>query len=105
AKTAAGNTDNWNATQPWNNLPLTVVMNDNELEPWEIPWNQSSSCVTRSAVICYALAHKYEFDANLLREGQNKMILSLPYDATDYESAVLPRSTYVQYDSLRLEVK
>ncbi|KAG9659379.1 rhamnogalacturonate lyase, partial [Aureobasidium melanogenum] len=97
AKTAAGNTDNWNATQPWNNLPLTVVMNDNELEPWDIPWNQSSSCATRSAVICYALAHKYEFDANLLREGQNKMILSLPFNATDYESAVLPRSTYVQY--------
>lgn len=38
AKTAAGNTDNWNATQPWNNLPLTVVMNGNELEPWDIPY-------------------------------------------------------------------
>ncbi|THV84109.1 rhamnogalacturonate lyase, partial [Aureobasidium pullulans] len=105
AKTAAGNTDNWNATQLWNNLPLSVVMNGHELEPWDIPWNQSSSCATRSAVICYALAHKYEFDANLLKEGQNKMILSLPFNATDYESAVLPRSTYVQYDSLRLEVK
>jgi rhamnogalacturonan endolyase len=68
-------------------------------------WNQSSSCATRSAVVCYALAHKYEFDSNLLKEGQNKMILSLPFNATDYESAVLPRSTYVQYDSLRLEVK
>jgi rhamnogalacturonan endolyase len=68
-------------------------------------WNQSSSCATRSAVVCYALAHKYEFDSNLLKEGQNKMILSLPSNSTDYESAVLPRSTYVQYDSLRLEVK
>jgi rhamnogalacturonan endolyase len=38
AKTAAGNTDNWNATQLWNNLPLTVVMNGNELEPWDIPY-------------------------------------------------------------------
>lgn len=56
-------------------------------------------------MVCYALAHKYEFDSNLLKEGQNKMILSLPFNATDYESAVLPRSTYVQYDSLRLEVK
>lgn len=54
-----------------------------------VSWNQSSSCATRSVVICYALAHKYEFDANLLREGQNKMILSLPSNATDYESAVL----------------
>lgn len=97
-------------------------MNGNELEPWDIPYvvhaklyrlcadvdascNQSSSCATRSAVICYALTHKYEFDASLLREGQNKMILSLPFNATDYESAVLPGSTYVQYDSLRLEVK
>jgi rhamnogalacturonan endolyase len=68
-------------------------------------WNQSSSCATRSAVVCYALAHKYVFDSGLLKEGQNKMILSLPFNATDYESAVLPRSTYVQYDSLRLEVK
>lgn len=51
------------------------------------------------------MAHKYEFGANLLRGGQNKMVLSLPFNATDYESAVLPRSTYVQYDSLRLEVK
>jgi rhamnogalacturonan endolyase len=70
-----------------------------------LSWNQSSSCATRSAVTCYALAHKYEFDSDLLKEGQNKMILSLPFNATDYESAVLPRSTYVQYDSLRLEVK
>ena len=37
AKTAAGNTDNWNATQLWNNLPLSVVMNGHELEPWDIP--------------------------------------------------------------------
>jgi rhamnogalacturonan endolyase len=72
---------------------------------WLFSWNQSSSCATRSAVICYALAHKFEFDSSLLKEGQNKMILSLPFNATDYESAVLPRSTYVQYDSLRLEVK
>jgi len=32
------------------------------------------------------------------------MILNLPANATDYESAVLPRSTYVQYDAMRLEV-
>lgn len=35
----------------------------------------------------------------------NEIVLSLPYNATDYESAVLPRSVYVQYDALRLEVK
>jgi len=37
--------------------------------------------------------------------GQNKIVLSLPYNATDYESAILPQSVYVQYDALRLEIK
>lgn len=66
---------------------------------------QSSSCAVRSAVICYNLAHKYEFDAGLLKAGDNEIVLSLPYNATDYESALLPRSVYVQYDAMRLEVK
>lgn len=58
----------------------------------------------RSAVICYNLAHKFVFDAKLLQAGGNEFVLSLPYNATDYESAVLPQSVYVQYDALRLEV-
>lgn len=58
----------------------------------------------RSAVICYNLAHKFVFDAKLLTAGENEFVLSLPYNATDYESAVLPQSVYVQYDALRLEV-
>ena len=37
AKTAAGNTDTWNATQPWNNLPLSVSVNGKELDSWIIP--------------------------------------------------------------------
>lgn len=37
AKTAAGNTDVFNATEPWSNLPLNVFVNGNELEPWVIP--------------------------------------------------------------------
>ncbi len=37
AKSAAGNTDNFNETQLWNDLPLTVVINGKELEPWVIP--------------------------------------------------------------------
>lgn len=37
AKTAAGNTDNLNATQQYNDLPYTVVVNGHELEPWIIP--------------------------------------------------------------------
>ncbi len=43
-------------------------------------------------------------EADFLVEGTNEIILSLPVSATDYESAVLPQSTYVQYDALRLEI-
>ncbi len=59
----------------------------------------------RSAVICYNIANKFVFDPSVLKEGENKIVLSLPFNATDYESAVLPSSVYVQYDALRLEVK
>ena len=65
----------------------------------------SSSCAVRSAVICYQVANKFTFDPDLLKEGENEIVLSLPYNATDYESAVLPQSVYVQYDALRLEIK
>jgi rhamnogalacturonan endolyase len=59
----------------------------------------------RSAVICYNIAHKFTFDAKLLKAGENAFVLSLPYNATNYESAMLPETAYVQYDALRLEVK
>lgn len=59
----------------------------------------------RSAVICYNIANKFVFDPSVLREGENEIVLSLPFNATDYESAVLPSSVYVQYDALRLEIK
>lgn len=67
-------------------------------------FNQSSSCGVRSAAICYNVGHKFEFDPSLLTEGENEMVLSLPYNATNYEPALLTESTYVQYDALRLEV-
>jgi len=37
AKTAAGNTDVFNSSEPYSNLPYTVVVNGHELEPWIIP--------------------------------------------------------------------
>lgn len=37
AKTAAGNTDVYNASEPWSNLPLTPVINTHQLESWVIP--------------------------------------------------------------------
>jgi rhamnogalacturonan endolyase len=58
-------------------------------------------------VICYQLANKWTFPSTYLNGGNltNEIILSLPYNATDYESAVMPESIYVQYDALRLEVQ
>ncbi|KAI1630963.1 rhamnogalacturonate lyase [Biscogniauxia mediterranea] len=105
AKTASGNTDVYNASEPYANLPYTVNINGEDLEPWVIPWYQSSSCAVRSAVICYNVANKFTFDPAKLREGENEIILSLPFNATDYETAVLPPSVYVQYDALRLEIQ
>jgi rhamnogalacturonan endolyase len=37
AKTAAGNTDVYNATEKYSNLPYTVLVNTHELQPWVIP--------------------------------------------------------------------
>ncbi|KAH8655844.1 polysaccharide lyase family 4 protein [Xylariales sp. PMI_506] len=107
AKTAAGNTDTWNSSQPYNDVPYNVEVNGNPLSTWIIPFNQSSSCGSRSGVICYQLANKWTFPSSYLKGGNatNEIILSLPYNATDYESAIMPRSIYVQYDALRLEVQ
>ncbi|KAM5342387.1 hypothetical protein ACJ41O_013353 [Fusarium nematophilum] len=104
AKTAAGNTDVFNASEPHANLRYTVNVNGKDLQPWFIPYHQSSSCAVRSSVSCYNLAHKFVFDAALLKKGGNEIVLSLPYNATNYEPALLPASVYVQYDALRLEV-
>ncbi|ETS82581.1 Rhamnogalacturonate lyase B [Pestalotiopsis fici W106-1] len=104
AKTAAGNTDVYNASEPHANLKYTVNVNGQDLEPWVIPYYQSSSCAVRSAVICYNVGHKFKFPSDLLVTGENTFILSLPYNATDYESAVLTTTVYVQYDALRLEL-
>jgi hypothetical protein len=60
---------------------------------------------TNPEAVCYNVAHKFEFDAKLLRVGENMLLLSLPYGAENYESALLPESVYVQYDALRLEVE
>jgi rhamnogalacturonan endolyase len=58
----------------------------------------------RSAVICYGVAHKFIFKPELLREGENEFVLSLPYNGTNYESALLAETVYVQYDALRFEI-
>ncbi|OJD31024.1 rhamnogalacturonate lyase b [Diplodia corticola] len=105
AKTAAGNTDVFNATEPYSNLPFVVTVNGQELEPWVIPYQHSSSCAVRSAISCYNVANKFVFEASLLKEKDNEIVFRLPSDAMDYESAVLPQQVYVQYDALRLELQ
>lgn len=56
-------------------------------------------------MICYNIANKFTFDPEIFVNGVNEIVLSLPANATDYESAVLPTSVYVQYDALRLEIE
>ncbi|KAI1812451.1 polysaccharide lyase family 4 protein [Poronia punctata] len=106
AKTASGNTDVYDSSQTWNDLSHVVAVNERDLEPWVIPYYHSSSCAVRGAITCYQVAHKFTFPTHYLTtETTNKIVLSLPSNATDYESALLPTSVYVQYDALRLEVK
>ncbi|QRW06593.1 rhamnogalacturonate lyase [Ceratobasidium sp. AG-Ba] len=102
AKTASGNTDVDNGA--YTNFDLNVVVNGNPPLPFHIPWYQSSSCGVRSGISCYNLGERLTFPSSWLKSGHNSIVLSLPFNATDYESAVLPGSIYVQYDALRLEV-
>lgn len=106
AKAASGNTDVYNASEPYTNLPLESYINEIE-EPLTmvIGFNQSSSCIVRSAVSCYQVRSRLEFPVEWLKVGENLLTLHLPYNATNTETAVLPTSVYVQYDALRLEVK
>jgi hypothetical protein len=65
----------------------------------------SSSCAIRSGIACYNIAHKFVFDAALLKSGENEIVLSLPPGAKVKETAQLAGQFYVQYDALRLEVE
>ena len=80
-------------------------MNGEDLEPWVILYHQSSSCAVRSAIVCYNIGHRFRFRAKILKMGKTKFVLRLAANPTDYESALLPQSVYVQYDAFRLEIK
>lgn len=88
-----------------NDLPWTVNVNGGYESTWVIPYWRSGSCGVRSAVVCQNSGHKFEFLASELKEGRNEFVLSLPFNASSDESAVLPDSLYVQYDALRLELQ
>ncbi|KAI1079337.1 polysaccharide lyase family 4 protein [Whalleya microplaca] len=104
-KTANGN-DKWAylPNQKYSNLPFTVATNGQDVETWVIPSYRSGSCGVRSGIICQNIGHKFEFPTNLLKEGVNELVLSLPFNATNDETALLPGTTYLQYDALRLEL-
>ncbi|KAF4341179.1 rhamnogalacturonate lyase C [Fusarium beomiforme] len=87
------------------NLPWTVNVNGGYEDTWVIPYWRSGSCAVRSAVACQNIEHKFAFPASKLKQGRNEFVLSLPFNASSVETALLPDTLYVQYDALRLEVK
>lgn len=105
AKTANGN-NKWTAlpAEKFSNVPYTVAVNGKDVETWIIPSYRSGSCGVRSGVVCQNFGHKFEFATTLLKTGVNQFVLSLPYNATDTETSVLPGVIYIQYDALRLEL-
>jgi rhamnogalacturonan endolyase len=105
AKTANGN-NKWAilANEKYSNVPYTVAVNGKDVETWTIPSYRSGSCGVRSGVVCQNFGHKFVFKTALLKEGVNQMVLSLPFNATDTETSVLPGVIYIQYDALRLEL-
>jgi rhamnogalacturonan endolyase len=103
-KTANGNNKWALLDHPYSNLPWTVNVNGVYEETWKIPYWRSGSCGVRSAVACQNIEHKFAFPTSNLKEGVNEFILSLPFNASSIETALLPEALYVQYDALRLEI-
>ncbi|GAW24546.1 hypothetical protein ANO14919_141330 [Xylariales sp. No.14919] len=105
AKTANGNSK-WATLpdEPYSNVPYTVAVNGEDVETWIIPSYRSGSCGVRSGVVCQNFGHNFIFSTTLLKEGVNEFVLSLPFNATNTEGAMLPGVIYVQYDALRLEL-
>lgn len=105
AKTANGNSK-WTPVEgKYSNLPWTVNVNGRYESTWVIPYWRSGSCGVRSAVSCQNIEHKFVFPVENLQQGQNEFVLSLPFNASSTETALLPDALYVQYDALRLELK
>ncbi|KAI1180316.1 polysaccharide lyase family 4 protein [Nemania sp. FL0916] len=107
AHTANGN-NKWTPLpdEEFSYVPYTVAVNGKDVETWIIPPVRSGSCAVRSGVICQNFEHRFVFDAALLRGGdeENQIVLSLPYNATDTETSMLPGVIYVQYDAIRFEL-
>ncbi|KAJ3545112.1 hypothetical protein NM208_g2678 [Fusarium decemcellulare] len=104
-RTANGNAKWTPAKTGMSNLPWTVNVNGGYESTWVIPYWRSGSCGVRSAISCQNIEHKFAFPASKLQQGKNEFVLSLPFNASSVETALLPDSLYVQYDALRLELK
>lgn len=104
-RNANGNAKWTPAESGLSNLPWTVNVNGQYEDTWVIPYWRSGSCGVRSAVTCQNTEHKFVFPVDKLRKGANRFVLSLPFNATSPETALLPDSLYVQYDALRLELQ
>jgi rhamnogalacturonan endolyase len=121
-KTASGNVHVIEDGKVYPNLPFGVAVNGKKLESWQIPYVpqpslptllqlliyqryfHSSSCAIRSGIACYNIAHRFVFEAALLKQGQNEIVLSLPSGGKVKETAQLAGQFYVQYDALKLEI-
>ncbi|KAF5025733.1 hypothetical protein F66182_2200 [Fusarium sp. NRRL 66182] len=105
-KTANGNAKWTPAKDRFNsNLPWTINVNGGYEDTWVIPYWRSGSCGVRSAVSCQNIENKFAFPVSNLKTGKNEFVLSLPFNASSVETALLPDALYVQYDALRLELK
>ncbi|KAL4789073.1 galactose mutarotase-like domain-containing protein [Aspergillus venezuelensis] len=104
-RNANGNSKWTPAESGYNNLPYTVNVNGRYEDTWIIPYWRSGSCGVRSAIACQNIEHHFEFPVEYLAQGRNEFVLSLPFNATSPESALLPDSLYVQYDALKLEIR
>ncbi|CAE6415670.1 unnamed protein product [Rhizoctonia solani] len=93
AKSSSGNTDV--PSSSLSNFTLQAYINDHEPLKFDILWYQSSSCAVRSGISCYNIAKNLPFPGSWLKEGWNKVILSLPFNKN---------AVYLQYDALRMEL-
>ncbi|KAL7415871.1 galactose mutarotase-like domain-containing protein [Mrakia frigida] len=104
ARTPSGNLDVPEPSSNSSDLDLSVISNDNAPLVWTIPYYHSSSCSQRSGIECYNIANKYKIPGSQLKQGWNKLVLALPYNASGGDANFRQYSVDVMYDAIRLEV-
>jgi rhamnogalacturonan endolyase len=106
-RTAAGN-EHYKTTDEvgkFAGMDIDVTVNGKRVGIWSAPLTVSGSCAVRSGVVCYNSAHKFVFDASVLKAGENVLGISLPKGASGgLGNAKLAKGLYAQWDALRLEV-